>query len=329
LGRFLLESKGISASIQHLDANFRLQRVSLLQQGIVAPFFAIRPPAMNRLVLITAFLVLLTGCRIETTGEDRQLERAQERLEEAQQEASELLQEARRDASRELSKVAEKAESKLAEAREKLQNARERVRDAADDAGEDTDEWSREARREAEDALEEVGIARSIGQVMEDVGRALQNEEGVEAVEPSRLRDMLPGRIEGLDRYDTNSDRSGRWGVRVSHVKGQYANDDGDHLSVVIADLGTLRGLLSNSQDLLDAATSKRGDDGYSRTTRINGYPARISRDREGRVDEFDGILVVGDRFVVVIEARGDFDDDVFQEIFDALPLRRLASLSD
>ncbi len=251
---------------------------------------------MNRLVLITAFLVLLTGCRIESTREDRQIERAEERLEEA---------------------------------REKLQDARERVRDAAGDMEKDTDEWSREVRREAEDALEEVGIARSIGQIMEDVGRALQNEDGVEAVETSRLRDLLPDDIEGLDRYNTNSDRSGRWGIRVSHVKGQYANDDGDHLSIVIADLGTLRGLLSSSEDLLDSSVTKRRQDGYSRTTRINGYPARISRDTEGRSDEFDGILVVGDRFVVVMEARGDFDDDVFEDVFDALPLRRLANLSD
>jgi hypothetical protein len=251
---------------------------------------------MNRLVLLTAFLVLLTGCKIESTREDRQLERAEEKLEEA---------------------------------RERLEEARERVRDVASDLQEDAGEWSREARREAEDALEEVGIAQSIGQVMEDVGRALQDEEGVEAVQTSRLRDLLPNDIEGLERYNTKSDRSGRWGIRVSHVKGQYANDDGDHLSVVIADLGTLRGLLSSSEDLLDSSITKRSRDGYSRTTRINGYPARVSRDNEGRADEFDGILVVADRFVVVMEARGDFDDDVFEDVFDELPLRRLANLSD
>ena len=164
---------------------------------------------------------------------------------------------------------------------------------------------------------------------MEDVGRALQDEEGVEAVETSRLRALLPDDIEGLDRYNTNSDRSGRWGIRVSHVKGQYANDAGDHLSIVIADLGTLRGLLSSSEDILDSSITKRREDGYSRTTRISGYPARISRDRDGRSDEFDGILVVGDRFVVVMEARGAFDDDVFEDVFDSLPLRRLANLAD
>lgn len=251
---------------------------------------------MNRLLLITAFLVLLTGCRIESTREERQLERAEERLEEA---------------------------------RERLEDARERVRDAADDFQKDAGEWSREARREAEDALEEVGVAKSIGQIMEDVGRALQDEESVEAVETSRLRALLPDDIEGLERYNTNSDRSGKWGVRVSHVKGQYANDDGDHLSVVIADLGTLRGLLSSSEDLLDSSITKRREDGYSRTTRINGYPARISRDRDRRSEEFDGILIVEDRFVIVMEARGDFDDDVFEDVFDALPLRRLARLAD
>lgn len=282
---------------------------------------------MHRLLFILAFVVLASGCRFETDRDDRRLERAQERLEEARKEAAERLEEAREDASRELERAAEQAERKLEKAREQLQAARERIDDTADDLERDSEEWSRETRREAEDALENIGVAESIGQVMEDVGRALQNEDGVEAVAPSRLRDLLPDDIEGMERYNTDADESGRWGISVSHVKAKYRNDRGDRLSVVVADLGTLRGLLSRSDDLLDSAITRRDGQDYSRTTRINGFPARLAQDVDR--EEFDGILIVENRFVVVMEARGDFDEDVFEDVFDAIPIRRLARMAD
>ncbi|NNE71440.1 MAG: hypothetical protein HKN29_13910 [Rhodothermales bacterium] len=284
---------------------------------------------MYRLLFAVAFLVFLSGCRIETDRNERSLERAEERLEEAREEAADRLEEARRDASRELERASEEAERRLEKAREQLQAARERLDDASEEVERGSERWSREARREAEDALEDVGVAESIGQVLEDVGKALQNEDGVEAVSPSRLRDFLPDEIEGMERYNTDSDEAGRWGISVSHAKAKYRNDDGDRLSVVVADLGTLRGLLARSEDLLDSSITRREDRDYSRTTRINGYPARIARDRDGRSDEFDGVLIVENRFVVVMEARGDFDDDIFEDVFDAIPTRRLARLAN
>jgi vacuolar-type H+-ATPase subunit H len=262
---------------------------------------------MRQTLAVATILLLIAGCTQDNDHDQRRLDEAEERLDE----------------------VREQAEEQLSRAQERLEEARERIREVAQEVREESKSWSDEAQREADRALRETGFAEALGQVMEDVGQALQDESEVNMVSEEDLRDLLPDELLGLDRYDTNAEVSGRWGIHVSHAKGKYRNDHGDEISVAIVDPGTLRGLLSQSTDLLDASGYQRSDDGYSRTTRIEGHPVKISRESHARRDEFQAAMVVSERFVVVIEAKSDtFDDDIFEDVFDRINLRKLSRLA-
>ena len=280
-------------------------------------------------VLLVA-LFLLPACTQDTRDDERALDRAEERLRKVRDEARERVEDARRRSADDVEDARREAEEALAKAREEVAEARERLREAFHDSREDAEEWSDETRREADRALEEIGFAESLGRVMEDVGRALQNDEDVAVVEASQLRDLLPERIGDWERYNTDMDESGRWGIHLAHAKARY-RDGSDRLNLAIVDLGTLRGVLTNSEDILDSALHHREGNSVRRTTRVEGYPAHIrlkESHRDGR-DDFDGVLVVENRFLVVVDARGAFDESDFERVMDRLEIRRLARMAE
>ncbi|MFT5145168.1 MAG: vacuolar-type H+-ATPase subunit H [Rhodothermales bacterium] len=263
---------------------------------------------MRQTLAVAVILFLIAGCTQDHEHDQRSLEKAEQRLEE----------------------VREQAEEQLSRAQERLEEARERIQDATQEVREESRSWSDDAEREAGRALRQTGFAEALGQVMEDVGQALQDESEVNMVSEEDLRDLLPKELLGLKRYDTNAETSGQWGIHVSHAKGKYRNDRGDEITVAIVDPGTLRGLLSRSTDLLDASGYKHSDRGYSRATRIEGHPVKISRESHARRHEFQAAMVVSERFVVVVEAESDaFDDDFFEDVFDQINLRKLSRMAE
>ncbi|MBO6576665.1 MAG: hypothetical protein JJ896_13635 [Rhodothermales bacterium] len=279
---------------------------------------------MRILVPVLMLAVALSGCAQDSHSQERDLERAEKELAEARKEAEEALRDVRQRTEDDLRDARRQAEEKLAEAREQLDRARERMRDASEDLER---EWSDSYEREAERSLEELGVAETIGRVMEDVGRALQDEETAVVADAEALRDLLPNEVLGLERYNSNMDQSGKWGLHVSQAEAKYA-DGHKRIELKIIDLGTLKGFLSKSESLLDSISPRYRDNHHSRTTRIAGYPARISHRENHGTDEFDGILVVRERFVIAMDARGQFDEDVFSEVIDDLPLRRLERMA-
>jgi vacuolar-type H+-ATPase subunit H len=268
--------------------------------------------------LLFLSLLLLAGCTAEASEEG--LDGARARLERAR----------------------ERADEKLDEARDRVAEAREQVREARKEFHDATGTWSDDARREAEEALSnlddawsrdsdgtdlsEIDLGETIGRVMEDVGLTLQDRAEVEVVPGSELRELLPERLLGTRRYNTDYDESGGWGIQVSHAKGKYQNDQGDKLTLTIADLGSLRGLAEDSQDLMESAAGQGSRDDYRRITTVDGFPALFLKRSGSRHTTHRGVVVVASRFVVHLEAEGDgFDDDVLENAFDKLALRRLA----
>ena len=63
-------------------------------------------------------------------------------------------------------------------------------------------------------------------------------------------------------------------------------------------------------------------------TTRIDGYPARVWQRSHHGTDEYGGVVIVSERFLVVVDAKGRFDDDIVEDVIDELPMRRLNRLA-
>jgi hypothetical protein len=100
-------------------------------------------------------------------------------------------------------------------------------------------------------------------------------------------------------------------------------------MSVAILDLGSISGAAAVGLDLLDARIDRDFDDGWERTTEIQGYPAFIQIDDRADRMKRVGIIHVNDRFLVVVDAEGrEIDDDIVEEVADRISLRRLARLA-
>jgi hypothetical protein len=93
-------------------------------------------------------------------------------------------------------------------------------------------------------------------------------------------------------------------------------------------DLGSLSGAATAGLEMLDSRIDREMENGYERTTEIDGYPAFISiKDRDNRVKRV-AIIHVTDRFLVAIDAEGrNLPDDIIDQAVDRISLRRLARL--
>ncbi len=276
---------------------------------------------MRAIPFLFLCLTILAGCTAAASDED--LDRAKDRFEDARERADEKLEEAR---------------ERVAEAREQVREAREEFRDATGSWSEDARReakdalkeingaWTEEVRREAEQTLEDLDLSETFGRVMEDIGLVLQDRAAVEVLEGSTLRDFLPANVAGMNLYNTDSDQSGGWGVEVSHSKGKYRSDAGDEMTLAIVDLGSLRGLASSTEEILESAASHDSRDDYRRTTTVDGHPALFQKRTHSRKTVFKGTVVVAKRFLIRMEAEGrGLEESIFEDVFDEIAISRLA----
>jgi hypothetical protein len=209
----------------------------------------------------------------------------------------------------------DRAQQKLEEAREDLAEARERMRDEMDEA--------RDRADEARDRVEEAGgtndLMKAIGSALEEVGRALKNDPDAQPVDFRKLRDLLPGEIDGMERIDVEGENAGAIGIRISRATARY-DGLGRDLELSLIDLGTLHRAAEEGLDALDAHVDREWEDGYERTTEIQGHPAHIKVHRHGSSTDLEATILVGGRFVVHVEADGrGVSEELVEEVMEGV----------
>jgi len=219
---------------------------------------------------------------------------------------SEALEEARQD-----------MKSALDDAREEIADAREQVRDARENLRDRDDDWDG-SNEHLKDAL------KSLGSAIKELGSAISEDSGPDPVDYRKLKDLLPGDVASMERYESEGSRKGALGIKLSMVEGRYEGTDRE-MEVKIVDLGTLSGLASSGRDFIDAEYDRSDGHGFERTTRYEGHPAfmRIGRDDGRKVVE--AVVLIEDRFVVSVKIRGrNIDQDDLDEVMDEIQLSRL-----
>ncbi|WP_457652586.1 hypothetical protein [Rhodocaloribacter sp.] len=279
---------------------------------------------LKRIIPLAAILFFGAGCADEVREERTLIERAEERYEEAARWAEKAVEEGSEDVWIEADEARERAEEaweRAEEARARLPENRRRRLD---------EDWA-EARRAREKALEawdeaadvfdrQFGDAmRAFGEKIRRLGDAFRDEGGVEPVDWRKLEDLLPRRVAGMKRVDVEGEKVGALGIRLSKVTAEYEGDDRE-MELTIVDLGTLRRAAMTGLDWLDLEIDREGDQGYERTRTIEGFPAHEKLEREGSWKKFDMTVVVGERFVVSIEAKGrDLDEGDLDDLREAV----------
>ncbi len=229
----------------------------------------------------------------------------------------------------ELQEQLEKAEERIREelegfegddtvTKEELEELRDRVRKSAD-----------RAREKLRDSDKDFKVAmQNLGKALEKIGDALQEDSDIQPVDHRKLKDLLPREVAGMERYDTDGSTNSVLGIRTSKIEARYEGPRGD-MSIEIVDLGSLSGAATIGLEFIDARVDREYDNGFERTTVIDGYPAIVKFDDRGRTQRHKAVIMVSERFVVEIKAEGrGLDNDIIEQVVDHISLRRLERLA-
>jgi hypothetical protein len=174
------------------------------------------------------------------------------------------------------------------------------------------------------------GINEGIAGMKDALGeleKQLTDANGGEKVEPVDFRELkaeLPERINGMKRISAEGERSGWGGFKVSTANAEY--EDGDkHLEISIVDAGGMMGLAKvGLAAWAQAEVDRETQDGYERTTTIDGYQAYEkfnNKTEDGQVS-----VIVNERFIVNIEGRNISARDL-KSALDKLNLKKLEKM--
>lgn len=153
---------------------------------------------------------------------------------------------------------------------------------------------------------------QSVADAMQQMQDAMSGEgEAVEPVDFRVLRDMLPEDLPGMERTNAEGQKSGAMGIKVSQAEATYQGEDNSRVEITIIDMGTMKSAAMFGYAWLMAEIDREGDTGYERTTKYKGYPAYEKMERGGNTERFESQVVVGERFVVAIEATNATEEQI------------------
>ena len=145
---------------------------------------------------------------------------------------------------------------------------------------------------------------------MEDLADKLQNGEGepVEVINFRDLKEMLPSRVAGMRLDDSSGETSGALGFKISTVTGEYKDDD-ERIEITIADVGASPMVLMGMATWSNIEFERDSDEGYERTTTIEGYKGYEKYDSEREDGQLS--LIINNRFLVNVEGRNVSEKDL------------------
>lgn len=129
-----------------------------------------------------------------------------------------------------------------------------------------------------------------------------------EVVEIAVLKDALPEKLMGMKRTSHNGQRTGFAGIKISNAEARY--EDGDQkMSITITDTGGLGMAFSSLAAWSELEVDNESDDGYERTTNIDGHKAFEKYNRKTKQGELS--VISEDRFIYSIKTSNLSEQDM------------------
>lgn len=126
------------------------------------------------------------------------------------------------------------------------------------------------------------------------------------------LKDALPDQVAGMKRVTHEGQKTGLAGFSVSTAEATY--EDGEkHLTITLLDTGGLGSILSGIASWSQLEVDKEDENGYERTTLIDGrkvYEKYMKTTKEGTV-----AMIAADRFVVTISGQQVEESDLLKAL--------------
>lgn len=166
--------------------------------------------------------------------------------------------------------------------------------------------------QEPQEALNEISKA------LEGINLNIKKDgKEVEIINFRELKKRFPTSISGMERKSSEGQTTGFGGMKVSVAEAEY-RDGNQKLDLMITDTGGLGAALMGMAFWSNLEMDKETEDGFERTTEIDGHKAYMKYDR--RRNESEIAVIFDSRFLAVAKGKGiDFDD--LQEIVEDLDL--------
>ncbi|MEO0873599.1 MAG: hypothetical protein AAFY48_03245, partial [Bacteroidota bacterium] len=122
------------------------------------------------------------------------------------------------------------------------------------------------------------------------------------------LKDILPERLLGMDRTEHGGERTSAMGFTLSQAEAEYEEDD-QRLDVQVVDAGQAGMMKLGMVAWASVSIDRESDDGYERTTTIDGHKAYEKWDSGTGNAEL--IFFYDDRYIITLKGDGVEGDDL------------------
>jgi hypothetical protein len=150
----------------------------------------------------------------------------------------------------------------------------------------------------------DLGKLQQAGQQLEQQAQAAQNGGGaasgqIVAVDPAKLKALLPDNVAGAPRTDLTSTTAGN--QAVSTIEATYGAGD-THVTITITDLGAASGLAALAS-AVNVTKDEETSTGYDREGQVNGRMTIEKYDNTSKSGEYS--VIVANRFSVEAQGSG------------------------
>ncbi|MBK7869830.1 MAG: hypothetical protein IPJ74_03635 [Saprospiraceae bacterium] len=144
-----------------------------------------------------------------------------------------------------------------------------------------------------------------------------------EVVSYQSLKDLMPNSLLGMKRTNIEGQKSGMQGLSISTATAEYEEGEKE-LDVSIVDAGGSTLTLAGLAMWANMEFERESDDGYERTTKIDGHKAFEQYDKKNKSGQLS--VLVDNRFVVNIEGENISENDLRKALND-ISLRKISRL--
>jgi hypothetical protein len=169
------------------------------------------------------------------------------------------------------------------------------------------------AGKRAEEAAAKGDAGAAMGEAMKALGvltgaaTGAASAAGAGSFDPvdfRKLKETLPQELAGFDKGESSGERNNMFGIAVSQAKQEFKTADGSkRVTFEITDPGSLAGPFALANVWLNLEIDKETSSGYEKTSTVNGRKLHEKWSKSSKHGE--ATLVVGNRFMVEVDARG------------------------
>jgi len=191
-------------------------------------------------------------------------------------------------------------------------------------SNESSDTDATEESSASSDSDGESNEPKSVADAMNEAQKALQ-ESGTtkEVVNFRELKKLLPEDMMGMERTEFSGEKAGAFGFNMSNAQAQYEEGD-KRIEVNIVDVAGVSAAMMSMASWATVEVDRESDEGYERTTTIDGHKAFEKYNTSRKSGELN--LIVNERFIVSLKGRNIEEGDL-RDALDKLSIKKLARM--